>query len=381
MVAFALVVVAIVVLTLLLVGVLPGLYPVAPAGPASGFATARGQAQVAADGYDGGNWSLISATGILPTSPISYPLNGTPFGGLANGSGCSYSALAAGTESLVGAGNVSQGNAAGWFFVFRNASNGLLLVSETSESVTLVGVVSGTCTSLLGYLNPIPATVVDASVAARAADVGGGYAFLGAHPAANATLTVLGGATIFGASSPAYWSVGYSDCPLDATTSTTSAAFGANVSAVSGALLTARTYLAQCPVLAGSSTGAKILGNSLALRPVTSGVAGNSFTYTVGVLVASPPLTAGDLTVTVQTSTGQLVTVAGATTLNLTAPGGSVLASFAVATGVWVSGGSTPVASGDSFTVTTSTNLSGQGYVLYFGGVAPYQGSVVAGIP
>lgn len=368
-------------LALLLAGILPGLYPPASPGPGSGFATARSDAQAAADGYGAGNWSLVSASGILPITPISYPLNGTALAYLANGSGCDYTSLAAGSESVSGSANVSQGNAAAWFFVFRNASDGLLLVSETPESVTLVGTVSGACTSLLGFLNPIPASVVDASVAARAADAGGGYGFLRAHPTANATVSVVGGATVFGASSPPYWTVGYSDCPLDATVATTAPAFAANVSAVSGALLTTRTFVAQCPALGGGGPGSRTLSDSFALRPVMSGEQGSAFTYTAGVLMAVAPLAADDLTVTVQTSTGQPVTVAAGTYLNLTAPGGSVLASFAVASGTWVSGGSTPIDTSDSFTLTTTTDLSDQDYVLYFSAVPPYQGSVVAGIP
>ena len=381
LVGLVVVVAAIVVLALLLAGVIPGLYPPAPTGPSSGFAGARSQAQAAADGYPGGDWSLISASGIVPISALSYPLNGTQFSGLANGSGCSYSALAGGTESLAGSANVSQGNAAAWFFVFRNTSDGALLVSDTSESVTLVGAVSGSCVALLGYLNPIPTTIIDATVAAQAADNGGGYAFLRAHPFANATLSVLGGATIFGASSPAYWTVSYSDCPLDATTATTAAAFAANVSAVSGDLLTTRTFVAACPVLGGGGSGPRILGDNFALRPVTSMPQGGVFTYTVGVLEATAPLAADDLTVTVQTSTGQVVQLASGTDLNLTATGGSVLASFSLTGGVWVSGGSVAISTSDTFTLVTSTDLDDQGYVLFFAGESPYQGSVVAGIP
>lgn len=380
-VALAVVIVAIVVVALLILGVIPGLHPAAPAAASGGFASARAAAQNAANAYDGGNWSAIAASAVVPSTAIDYPLNGSPISAALNGSGCVYTALAAGTETVAGAANVSQGDAGAWLFIFRNASDGLLLVSDTPESVTLVGTVDGGCTAVFGFVSAIPTSVVDSSTAAQAADVGGGYAFLQAHPQANGSLTVFGGASIFGASSPPFWTVGYSDCPLAASPATTAAAFTANVSAVSGALLTARAYVAQCPAVSRGTGGPRSLGGALELGPATDTLHGRSYTYATTIVSAVSPLAAGDLVVSVQSATGQSAMLPAASSVNLTTASGEVLASCSLGAAAWSTGGAVGLAAGEILTVTTSTNLTGQGYVIVLAGTDGYTGSVVTGIP
>lgn len=379
--ALVIVVVAAVVLGLLLAGVIPGLRaPEASTSPGA-FATARAQAQGAADAYDGGNWSVIAASGIIAGSSIEYPLNGTPIATWLNGSGCTYSALAAGTEPVAGDSNVSQGDPGAWLFVFRNGTNALLLVSETPESVTLVGTVQGACTSFLGFVNPIPTTVIESSAAASAADDGGGYAFLRAHPSANGSLTVLGGVTVYGASSPPFWTIGYSDCPMTAGPATNASAFTANVSAVSGALLTERTYTAHCPAVAGGTGGGHTLAANLALGPVSGSHPASGFRYQTAILSAYSGIVAADLTISVQSSTGQILNLAGGSYLNLTSSSGTPLASCPSPFGAWSTGGGTALSSTELFVLVTPTNLSGQGFVIDFAGTQGYEGSIVAGIP
>lgn len=380
-VSLVVVVVAAVVLGLLLAGVIPGLRP-PPAGPGPmGFANARAQAQQAADGYGDGNWSVIAASAILPVTGVNYPLNGSPITSLLQGSGCTYTALASGSESVAGVSNVSQGNADTWLFIFRNATNALLLVSESPASVTLVGTVDGSCTPLFGFVSALPPTVIDGSTAAQSADAGGGYTFLSAHPQANGSLTVFGGVSIYGATSPPYWTVGFSDCPLAPGPATTAAAFAANVSAVSGALLTARIYTASCPAVSGTSAGGHTIAGSLVLTPVTSAPHGSGHAYTCGVVSVTTPIPVNALAVSIQSATGQPVGLADGSDLNLTSSGGVVLASGVPGPGGWTFGADTPIAAGDSFVLTTTTNLGGQGYVMVFAGTAGYSGSIVVGIP
>ncbi|MCI4337140.1 MAG: hypothetical protein L3K17_08145 [Thermoplasmata archaeon] len=366
--------------SLLWTGVLPGLHNPSTAGSPNGFASARDQAQSAADGYGGGNWSLISVTAIIPSQTISTPLNSSILSGALLTSGCSYTALAAGTETVAGSSNVSQGAAAAWFFLFRNSTNEVLFVSETPEAVTLVGTISGPCTSLLGFLNTIPSSVVEPSVAARAADAGGGYAFLRTHPGANATLSLIGGATVFGASSPAFWVVGYTACPLPgASTNVTASAFAANVSAASGGLIAAREYSQTCPI-STSGNGAVSLSSSLELGQVVESQQAGAHVYATSIISAVPPLEAKDLATSVQTSTGQAVPLPAGSFLNLTGPGGSLLASYAMNSGTWLSGSATVLSSGQTLTLGTTISLGSQKFVLIFSGQPPYLGNVIAGI-
>jgi hypothetical protein len=382
--ALVVVVIAILLLALLLAGILPGLRGTGGSGGATGFESARDQGQQAADGYDGGNWSLVSATAIIPSGTISAPLNSSSLAGALSSSGCSYTALASGTESVPGVANVSEGNAVAWFFLFRNASNDLLFVSETPEAVTLVGEVTGGCTTYVAFLNPTATTVTDPTVAAAAADEGGGYAFLEAHPNANATLELIGGATLFGASSPAFWIIGYSTCSLIASSQgVTAPAFTANVSAASGDLLQARAYTQACPVTGpgGGNGGSISLGPALSLGPLSEALKSGRELYTTPIAAATPPLAADDLVIQVQTSTGQTVPLAAGSVLNLTSSSGAVLASFAMGNATWVTGGDTGLSAGQEFVLSTTDGLGGQGYVLYFAGSPPYFGNLVVGIP
>ncbi|MCI4337141.1 MAG: hypothetical protein L3K17_08150 [Thermoplasmata archaeon] len=383
-VAVAAVAVAVLILlSLAAVGVLPW-FSNPPSGPED-FASARQVGQSAANGYPGGPWTLVAAAGVLPSTAVTAPLNGT---GLTSslGSGCLFTPLASGNVTVQPAQNVSRGTATEWLLVFRNSADTALIVSDNARIGTLVGTITGTtCTGLLAVLNAIPSTAVDSTTAVAAADADGGYAFLRANPGASAAMAIIGGYSVSFFSTPGEWLVEYSTCALSLTgtvSPTSGMQFLANVSMSTGAVLSARTANCTGTSITGPPpppSGLNIAGN-LVLSPPTEMTAGANHWYNFSIQAESGGILPVELAFgVVNASYIPLTSVVGSVAIYGT--GGGPLASYSIAAGAWTSGGMTALPFPGLLSLETTLNLSGVGDQLVITGVSPASGSVLVGIP
>ena len=117
--------------------------------------------------------------------------------------------------------NASAGALSVWIAASDDAAGNVLLtfVNDLSGAVTAQNAVElqGSCVADYKLLGPVPASIVDSSEVALAADALGGSAFLGAYPGATKIVGVLG----------PYWEVEYTTCSFFASggTGTQFAAF------------------------------------------------------------------------------------------------------------------------------------------------------------
>jgi hypothetical protein len=370
------VVVVVVILVLALLGILPFFKS---AGPNGSFADSRGPAQSTANGQPGGPWNLVLAAGIAPRSTtnlsnLSTPLtNPSPNCTISKGSGVP-------PTKLEGKGNVSQGLASGWVFLFRGAAGGLLVVTDFSGSYQVEGTASGPgCASALGSYVAIPAGVVDSTTAATAADHAGGYAFLQAHPSANGTMGIVGGFSFVGFSVGAVWGIIYSTCPLVSTVQVSDPTFTAIVNATSGSVVQSTVGTMTCSVI--STAGTTPLGTDLAVGTPTETSVGGHYWYNFTIQSAGGGLTWGNTAFQVQTAAGAIVVLPSSTTLKILSLTGSVVASYSFAAGSWLTGGSLGVTSQQQISISTPapTSLSGDKLVII--GSGSFTGQLLVTIP
>lgn len=373
--------IVVVLLILAATGALPWFNSGSGGGPRS-FSQARSESQPAANAYSGGPWTLGAAVAAVPGATMSIPFNATVGTNTSLTSGCSLTQLAKGNLTIAGSQNISGGSSNEWVFLFKNTAGSALFVSDNDGKVQLVGTLSGSvCGSAFSALNPIPSTVTDSTTAAATVGAAGGYAFLRAHPQANATIEAIGGISFFGINVPAQWLFVYSTCAINLGGATTAgvggAEFTANVSLVTGQLLGTQT--ASC---GGSPvSGPTPLGSELVLAPPAEASAGPSYWYNFSVQAASNGLPFAGISLGFQTSTGAPVTLAAASIMVIN-PSGITIATYSVATNVWTSGGSGIIQTGDQLVVRTTTNLAGMGDRMTVYGVGPYaSGSIGVSIP
>lgn len=377
--------VAVIVVVLLLLaatGVLPWFNSGAGGGPRS-FSQARSESQPAANNYPGGPWTLGAAVAAIPGVTMTLPFNATVGTNTTATSGCSLTQLAKGNLTIAGSQNISGGSSNEWVFLFKNTAGSALFVSDNDGTVQLVGTLSGSvCGSAFSALNPIPSTVVDSTAAAATVGAAGGYAFLRAHPHANATIEAIGGISFFGITVPAQWLFVYSTCAINLGGATTSgiggAEFMANVSLATGQLLGTQSGNCGGPPGGGVSPP---LGAELAFGPAVEASAGPSYWYNFTVQSASNGLPFAGISLGFQTTTGAPLTLAAAsiTAVNLA---GTPVATYSLATNSWSSGGPGIIQAGDQLVVRTSTNLAGMGDRMLVSGVTPYAtGSLSVNIP
>lgn len=125
------------------------------------------------------------------------------------------------------------------------------------------------------------------------------------------------------------------------------------------------------------------LGTALAMSPANEQSKAANFWYNFSVQSASGGLTLSNLAFQVQTSTGGIVTLAGApggaiTVIGLT---GTTVGSYTIATAAWSSGGSTAVSNQQQIIIQCTNNLESQGDVLVVLGSGSFSGSVSVNIP
>ncbi|HEV2429827.1 MAG TPA: hypothetical protein VGV64_08320, partial [Thermoplasmata archaeon] len=173
-----------------------------PTGPVT-FRVARQQAEGAVSGYHGGGWSLIAGGALMTQATIGLP-NASLGSQLSNlVPGCPLSWLGGSQTEVIPSfsGNSSTGLSPFWGLVFRNASEGLLLVSVINGSAILSAHVAGTanCNLSLGIalIGALPSDLPDSDVIASAAGSAGGFPFLKAHPGADASMVLVGGLSLF----------------------------------------------------------------------------------------------------------------------------------------------------------------------------------------
>lgn len=370
------VVIVVVVLVLALLGVLPFFKSAEPGGPS--FGDARAPAQSTANGHPGGPWALIAGGGIALHADTDISKLNRTLGALP--SNCTISQGSANPPTtLKGVGNVSQGFASAWAFLFRNSSGGVLAVSDFAGSYQVQGTASGAgCTAALGSLSAIPDGVVDSTTAAKAADDAGGYAFLRAHPTANGTIGIIGaGLNIFGLVLGSEWAVSYSACPFINTAQLSEPIFSALVNATTGTVVQALSSTMACPVSATS--GKTPIGSALAMGTPAEATTGGHYWYNFTVQTASGGLTWGNTAFQVQTPTGSIVTMPVSATLAILSLTGTTVASYSFATGIWQSGSTLAVTNQQELSISTPSTLSGD--TLHIIGTGSFTGTVVVTIP
>lgn len=373
-------VVVILLLVLILTGVLPWLKTSSNGSMA--FGAQRSNADNAVSGYAGGGWQLFAAAGVS----LSSPLNATPPTNLSSGlvptTNCTVNFVSTASISIPKSDNVSSGVASAWAFIYQNSAGGLLVAYDIGGSVTIVATATGTgClgTTGLGSVGDLSSNVIDSTQAASVAGQAGGYAFLKAHPEANLTMAVFGGISVFGTSTGSLWVMEYMDCPLVPSTtgsgSSSGATFLAIVSATTGALVQASPSSTGCGGLPGSTP----VGSAVSLGRPTEAAQGAEHWYNFSVESAAGGLVLNDLSFQVQSASGSVVSLTGAT-LSCLGITGTTLATYDFGVG-WVTGGSTTLTNTDMLSLETTSNLAGAGDDLVVEGAGSYSGAVSVPIP
>ena len=372
----AVVIVVLLVLVLALTGVLS---PGSSGSSAASFAGSRGSAQSVANGAAGGPWTLLLAVGIATQGTYTGSAsNVTGIAGSVSGSQCTYTPAPGAPSSLSapGVGNVSLGNAGAWLYLYTNTTGSVLLVTVTGGAATLLGTIAGSsCDLASSGFTAIPSSgIIDSTTASADAGAAGGYAFLSAHPTANATFALIGGYSILGTSIGATWVVEYLSCALSGPGPASAPSFLAVLSATTGDVLEARASTVTCP----STSSNPPLSSVLALSYPSEAATGSHYWYNFSVEAAGGGLIWADTSFTVQTPGGQTVSLptANATVLGIT---GNTVATFSFASGLWVgsSASNTGVTSADVISIESSVGLSSDSFVVQGSGGYSGQISVV----
>ena len=310
--------IAVVVLSLLATGVLPGL--VAHSG-SPGPGAALGSEQVAvsnasqyAAGVGPGPWTLAFVEGVDATVAFS-----TPASDLLGNASCP---LSGGTSTTLTAsawtGNYSVGLSGGWLVALSTPGPplGLLIVWVTASGVANLGEESGAGCYLASVIHPIPNGLLNSPAAASvAATTPDGAAFVRANPSANAEyeLTNQSYASEHGVAVNApQWIVQFSDCVGGQYDDFSSDLFANNGTVISAAVFDG----GSC-----SSTNALPLGSAFAFGSVSDGTCPSGDTYaangcaagdateTVG--IAGSSVTFGNVLFAVQSADGENLTITG----------------------------------------------------------------------
>lgn len=381
----AVVVVILLLLSLAALGVLPWFQN--NGASALSFSQARTAAQSSADSYAGGPWTLVAAVEAVPSASMTLPINSTVGNVTPTSSGCAFTQLAQGSLTISGSQNVSGGLANEWVFLFRGAGGVGLFVSDDAGSVQLVGTVTGSvCSLVFDALNPIPTSVEDSPAAAATVGAAGGYAFLRAHPNANATAEISDGLSLYGyLSIPAQWTFTYSTCPISLggglTPLGSGETFTANVSLTTGALLGSSVGACGSPITPPPGSGAPVIGTDVAFSASSEATAGPTYWYNFSVVYASGTLPFTDLQFAVDSASGVAIPLA-APSLEFLSSGGVVAASYNLASHAWISTPGTLVQGGETLMLRTTTALAASGDDLVVTGTPGLAtGSIFVAIP
>jgi hypothetical protein len=375
--------IVVVILAFALTGVIPLVAHSSGSSPQS-FSTSRGPAQTAASGVAGGPWSLLLVVGVATHSTYSGSAgNITGLAGSLSQSQCTYTGPGGTSPTLPtspAVGNVSQGSAGLWAYLFTNTTGATLIVSVTGSSATVVGTLTGSACDLAsaGFL-AIPSTgIIDSTTASADAAAAGGYGFLAANPTANATFLLVGGYATASSNLGALWIVQYLSCSLSGPGPAEAPAFVALVSATGGGVIDSDTSTATCPSTSGSGTP---LTSALALATPSEAQTGPDSWANFTVDAAAGGLTWSDLTFTIQSPTAGEISLPAGSTLAVLSITGSSVASFNFATQSWTGQSTGPITSSETLSLETSGDLFGMGYVLVVDGGGGFTGSLSATIP
>ncbi|HXQ49002.1 MAG TPA: hypothetical protein VN842_04405 [Thermoplasmata archaeon] len=377
MAVLAVVVVIVVAVTLAFTGVIPLHGSASPSGTQT-FSGSRATAQSAADGASGGPWSLLLVVGIATQSAYSGSAsNLTEVAGSVTGSQCTFSG-ASGTPAPLqapGVGNVSQGLAGAWVYMYTNSSGSVLLVSVISGSATVLGTISGAgCNLGSSGLATIPSSgIIDSTTATADAGAAGGWAFLAAHPQANATLLLIGGYSVLGTSIGATWAVEYLTCALSGAGPVSAPAFLAILSATNGGVIQSQATTVTCP----STSGNPPLSSSLALGTPAEAASGTSHWYNFTIEGASSGITWAETTLSIQSGGQTLATPSAvAKVISLT---GQTLATYTFSSNTWSGLGVGTISSAEVLSLESPSELSGDTLVVEAAG--SYAGTLPVNIP
>jgi hypothetical protein len=203
----------------------------------------------AANSSAGAPWTLVLASGLLPLAAATA--NATSSGS----SSCNLT-LFPGVPSRIttepgGKGSVA-GTATTWLFLYRNASGAVLAVAVLNGTALPIGTIASgqDCSVYFGFLDPIPATVLDSTV--LASDVAASAAtFLAAHANVSAVYAIVGGVSVLGHTVGPEWELNYTTCPIGSAGHFLGASFNATVNAETGAVL----YSQSIPSLVCPASG------------------------------------------------------------------------------------------------------------------------------
>ena len=368
-------VVVLVIASLTYLGWVPGLGQRGTGG-GSQFTSARQAADSLARLLGSGAANLTWAAGFLSRVPVEVPANFTPFP--LRGLGCSLTPSGPASRNLSAIPNVSTSPTDDWTFAYTNGSGDILLIQVTGNAAGWVATLQGAACPFAGpQFGLIPASVDDPAMVRTVAADSGGYEFLAQHPDSNVTL-VLTSPRTSGPPSGLEWTITYSGCPMSASSPASGPAFQAEVDAVTGSLLTSQNATLACPWWGQVQTTplASILGVTTAFES-TQGTT-HWYNFTIRSVTGNLPL--NNLGVTVQDSLGNNLTPAGATLVALTSSGAAI-GTFDFSSGVWASGGTRALVTGDQLVLQTSQALDGRGYWLVLVGQGYFTGTLSARIP
>ena len=318
-------------------------------------------------------WNLLTAGGILSSTVLSVPsslevLENSSLGGL------SCSTVPGPTNLTVPGSNAnrSQGVAPIWLLMYAGPS-AVAQVAVIDGVAHLELDYTGPCGSLIGgFGRTVPPQAIDSTQAAN--DVAPIVTpYLRLHPYANEVLSLFGGFnSSMNLSSPATWSIILTTCSLVSSGPASGSEAFASLNATSGTLLSNST-LEQTACLSAPQLPSVLSFGS----PVTV-ASGNLTTVSFAVTSVADGVSWANLSAQLQNGTG--TTVASGWSLTAASAGGQTISTYDVSTGLWSSGGTQPIAVGDSLVLVTPTGpVSGplglQGF-LVLDGVGGFGGSM-----
>ncbi len=314
-------------------------------------------------------WNLLTVGGVLSSTVLTVRSSYAVLENASQG-GLSCSTVPGPTNLTVPGSNASrsQGVAPIWLFTYVGPS-ALAYVAVIDGVAYLLLDYTGPCVSLLlgGIGQTVPPQAIDSTQAANdAAPILTPYLRL--HPYANELLTLSGGfnwSANLSIPTPATWSIILTTCSLTSSGPASGSVAFATMNATSGTLLSNSTLEQNpCP-------GAPPLASVLSFGPAVTVASGNLTTVSFPVTSAADGISWANFSAQLQNSTG--TTVTSGWSLTAASAGGSTISTYDVSTGLWSSGGTQPIAVGDSLVLVTPTGrVSGpfgaQGFLVLNGG-------------
>jgi hypothetical protein len=388
------VIVAVVALVIVLALVAGGVFNSTSSNPATPtYSRAVGPANQAAAPVSGGPWQLVAAIGYDAPAALSVPT------GSAAGANCTYTGAGSGTvpaSLYVPAfhGSLSSGESPWWGMIYtQRATHQILLVQVLNGSAQAIAIGSGPCALPFQNFTTVPSNVVDSSVAASAAWSNGGSAFAAAHGSLNLSMEMglIGGGSLGGLPIGAFWVIQLTPCGAFGTggLSGSQPDFEAFVDAETGNVTFASATTTQCSSGSTSTPLGSVfaMGNPVlhAPSPTNVGCSSADYCYQVTIESVAGTLTPANLSFSVNTPSGSLVSGVRGFAI-LSASNLVVVSAFGnPSSPLWNSGtgtSTTPLAASMTIVADVGTaNPAGAGDVLEAAGLGAFTGTVALGLP